>query len=430
MLCLLHRVSTDESPAILLCPATPSTVKNTFLDFRTDCKVEKLRARAYSEPNIWGMWANGSERCDNEFCKTEVSDGKEFVMPGFSDDSTDSEDRLHAGLKCYGHIIESKPAVQPTRRSALREGLIGRSATAASNRLNVPDLDGSCYGLDGEHYWPSTPSPPLASRRSEPPSPTPSHEHLFVALASSKVRSLEGCAVASSDSDVGASSVEIRPRSDSLFREDVHKPVPFATQKQERHSRKKQRRRRKIELKDNVNERSCGDNSISIKLADLLIESSRLMLENRQIQLCTENARLSIENQRLQDCLREAAGSVPPPPVAAVSTQFHRPLDPILDRVHHRRSGLRRQVLAQQADLPTNQRVASLSRLMKSGIGKSMTRADHPNVSDQLYANYAIGQDTRARKAVVDEGSLSENEHKYLELFEKFEAKQEESTTS
>ena len=59
-----------------------------------------------------------------------------------------------------------------------------------------------------------------------------------------------------------------------------------------------------------------------------------------------------------------------------------------------------------------------------------MTRADHPNVSDQLYANYAIGQDTRARKAVVDEGSLSENEHKYLEFFEKFEAKQEESTTS
>merc|ERR1712032_1378807 len=38
----------------------------------------------------------------------------------------------------------------------------------------------------------------------------------------------------------------------------------------------------------------------------------------------------------------------------------------------------------------------SLSRLMKSGIGKGMTREDHPGVSDQLYANYAIGQDTRA----------------------------------
>merc|ERR1712072_1117994 len=65
----------------------------------------------------------------------------------------------------------------------------------------------------------------------------------------------------------------------------------------------------------------------------------------------------------------------------------------------------------------------SLSRLMKSGIGKGMTRVDHPNVSDQLYANYAIGQDTRAMKAVVGEEALSEDEHKYLEFTDKFEAK-------
>jgi len=63
----------------------------------------------------------------------------------------------------------------------------------------------------------------------------------------------------------------------------------------------------------------------------------------------------------------------------------------------------------------------SLSRLMKSGIGKGMTRADHPNVSDQLYANYASGQDTRAMKAVVGEEALSEDEHKYLEFCDKFE---------
>merc|ERR1711998_489399 len=63
----------------------------------------------------------------------------------------------------------------------------------------------------------------------------------------------------------------------------------------------------------------------------------------------------------------------------------------------------------------------SLSRLMKSGIGKGMTRGDHPNVSDQLYANYAIGQDTRAMKAVVGEEALSEGEHKYLEFTDKFE---------
>merc|ERR1712217_233483 len=36
---------------------------------------------------------------------------------------------------------------------------------------------------------------------------------------------------------------------------------------------------------------------------------------------------------------------------------------------------------------------------------------------------YGIGQDTRAMKAVVGEEALSEDEHKYLELTEKFESK-------
>jgi len=63
----------------------------------------------------------------------------------------------------------------------------------------------------------------------------------------------------------------------------------------------------------------------------------------------------------------------------------------------------------------------SLSRLMKSGIGKGMTREDHSNVSDQLYANYAIGQDTRAMKAVVGEEALSDEDMLYLEFIDKFE---------
>merc|ERR1712160_174596 len=64
----------------------------------------------------------------------------------------------------------------------------------------------------------------------------------------------------------------------------------------------------------------------------------------------------------------------------------------------------------------------SLSRLMKSGIGEGMTRVDHDAVSQQMYANYAIGNDTRAMKAVVGEEALSEDEHKYLEFADKFEA--------
>ena len=65
----------------------------------------------------------------------------------------------------------------------------------------------------------------------------------------------------------------------------------------------------------------------------------------------------------------------------------------------------------------------SLSRLMKSAIGKGMTREDHPEVSNQMYAFYAIGKDTQAMKAVVGEEALSADDLLYLEFLEKFEKK-------
>lgn len=64
----------------------------------------------------------------------------------------------------------------------------------------------------------------------------------------------------------------------------------------------------------------------------------------------------------------------------------------------------------------------SLSRLMKNAIGKDRTRIDHSDVSNQLYAKYAIGKDALAMKSVVGEESLSEDDKlciKFLERFEK-----------
>lgn len=63
----------------------------------------------------------------------------------------------------------------------------------------------------------------------------------------------------------------------------------------------------------------------------------------------------------------------------------------------------------------------SLSRLMKSAIGDGFTRGDHPEVSNQLYAFYAIGKDTQAMKAVVGEEALSDDDRLYLEFLDKFE---------
>ncbi|XP_015684237.1 V-type proton ATPase subunit B, kidney isoform-like, partial [Protobothrops mucrosquamatus] len=63
----------------------------------------------------------------------------------------------------------------------------------------------------------------------------------------------------------------------------------------------------------------------------------------------------------------------------------------------------------------------SLSRLMKSAIGEGMTRKDHGDVSNQLYACYAIGKDVQAMKAVVGEEALSADDLLYLEFLQKFE---------
>ncbi|KAL7716287.1 Vacuolar proton pump subunit B [Entamoeba marina] len=63
----------------------------------------------------------------------------------------------------------------------------------------------------------------------------------------------------------------------------------------------------------------------------------------------------------------------------------------------------------------------SLSRLMKSAIGKGMTREDHSEVSNQLYANYAIGKDAQSIKAVVGEEALSMEDKLALEFLDKFE---------
>ena len=49
----------------------------------------------------------------------------------------------------------------------------------------------------------------------------------------------------------------------------------------------------------------------------------------------------------------------------------------------------------------------SLSRLMKDGIGEQYTRADHADVSNQLFACYARVQDARALASVIGEDAVS-----------------------
>ncbi len=63
----------------------------------------------------------------------------------------------------------------------------------------------------------------------------------------------------------------------------------------------------------------------------------------------------------------------------------------------------------------------SLSRLMDDGIGEGLTRGDHGDVSDQMYAAYAQGEDLRDLVNIVGREALSERDNKYLDFADRFE---------
>lgn len=66
--------------------------------------------------------------------------------------------------------------------------------------------------------------------------------------------------------------------------------------------------------------------------------------------------------------------------------------------------------------------LASLSRLMKDGIGEGYTRKDHSDVANQLFASYAKVMEARSLASVIGEDELSDLDKMYMKfgrLFEK-----------
>lgn len=79
--------------------------------------------------------------------------------------------------------------------------------------------------------------------------------------------------------------------------------------------------------------------------------------------------------------------------------------------------------LEQKGVYPPISVLPSLSRLMKDGIGEGYTRADHSDVSNQLFASYSKVQDARSLASVIGEDELSDTDKLYLRFGAAFEEK-------
>jgi len=65
----------------------------------------------------------------------------------------------------------------------------------------------------------------------------------------------------------------------------------------------------------------------------------------------------------------------------------------------------------------------SLSRLMKDGVGEGKTRADHKELSDQLYNSYSKAIEVRSLVEIVGKEGVPASSAKYLDFADKFEKK-------
>lgn len=77
--------------------------------------------------------------------------------------------------------------------------------------------------------------------------------------------------------------------------------------------------------------------------------------------------------------------------------------------------------LDRQEIYPPIEVLSSLSRLMKDGIGKGQTRADHQHLSNQIYASYTEAQNARNLADIIGEEDLPKRDRQHLKFGDQFE---------
>ena len=119
--------------------------------------------------------------------------------------------------------------------------------------------------------------------------------------------------------------------------------------------------------------------------------------------------------------LKGRAGSITQMPILTMpSDDISHPIPDLTGYITEGQIVLERE-LFQRGVYPPVAGLPSLSRLMKDGIGKDRTRADHPHVASQLFAAYSRVKDIRSLASVIGEEELSPVDKLYMTFGERFE---------
>ncbi len=119
--------------------------------------------------------------------------------------------------------------------------------------------------------------------------------------------------------------------------------------------------------------------------------------------------------------LREGKGSVTQLPILTMpNDDITHPIPDLTGFITEGQVVLSRELDAKGIYPPIDV-LASLSRLMKDGIGKGFTRDDHPNLSSQLFASVSRVQDVRALAGVVGSDELGKGDQASLAFGDRFE---------
>jgi len=120
-------------------------------------------------------------------------------------------------------------------------------------------------------------------------------------------------------------------------------------------------------------------------------------------------------------CLHDHAGTLTQLPVLTLpGDDIGHPIPDLTGYITEGQIVLDRDLNRRDVFPPINV-LPSLSRLMDYGTGKGFTDADHPALSNQLFAAYANARRVRVLASVMGREGLSDTDRQYLEFGDRFE---------